>query len=90
MPFEPTIKKYETELIKRLKKELTHTLSILDEREQDIVRCYYGINTGCEPMTLEAIGEKYLLTKERIRQIKEKAIRKLRHNAHNLYILMNE
>ena len=74
----------------RLKKELTHTLSILDEREQDIVRCYYGINTGCEPMTLEAIGEKYLLTKERIRQIKEKAIRKLRHNAHNLYILMNE
>ena len=74
----------------RLKKELTQTLSILDERERDIVKCYYGINTGCEPMTLEAIGEKYLLTKERIRQIKEKSIRKLRHNAHNLYILLNE
>jgi RNA polymerase primary sigma factor len=74
----------------RLKKELTQTLSILDEREKDIIKCYYGINTGCEPMTLEAIGEKYLLTKERIRQIKEKSIRKLRHNAHNLYILLNE
>jgi RNA polymerase primary sigma factor len=41
-------------------------------------------------MTLEAIGERYNLTKERIRQIKEKAIRKLRHNAHDLYNLMNE
>jgi RNA polymerase primary sigma factor len=41
-------------------------------------------------MTLEAIGEKYGLTKERIRQIKEKAIRKLRHNAQGLQMLMNE
>jgi RNA polymerase primary sigma factor len=41
-------------------------------------------------MTLEAIGEKYGLTKERIRQIKEKAIRKLRHNAQNLFSLINE
>jgi RNA polymerase primary sigma factor len=41
-------------------------------------------------MTLEAIGEKYDLTKERIRQIKEKAIRKLRHNANGLYSLINE
>jgi RNA polymerase primary sigma factor len=74
----------------RLKEQLIKTLSILDERERNIIECYYGINTNCEPMTLEAIGEKYDLTKERIRQIKEKAIRKIRHNAHDLYCLMNE
>ena len=41
-------------------------------------------------MTLEAIGDRHGLTKERIRQIKEKAIRKLRHNVHDLFTLMNE
>lgn len=74
----------------KVKSELNKTLEILDDRERVIVECYFGINTGFEPMTLEAIGEKYDLTKERIRQIKEKAIRKLRHNAHDLYSLMNE
>ena len=74
----------------RIKNEINQTLSVLDERERNIVESYYGINIDCEPMTLEAIGEKYDLTKERIRQIKEKAIRKLRHNAHNLYNLINE
>jgi RNA polymerase primary sigma factor len=74
----------------RIKDELTHTLSILDDREKNIIECYYGINTNCEPMTLEAIGEKYNLTKERIRQIKEKSLRKLRHNSHNLYDLIKE
>ena len=74
----------------RIKDELTRTLSVLDERERNIIECYFGINTDCEPMTLEAIGEKYNLTKERIRQIKEKAIRKLRHNAHSLYSLIRE
>ncbi len=74
----------------RLKGELANTLSILDDRERYIIESYYGINTDCEPMTLEAIGEKCDLTKERIRQIKERAIRKLRHNAHNLYSLINE
>jgi RNA polymerase primary sigma factor len=62
----------------------------LDERERVIIESYFGINTDCEAMTLEAIGEKYGLTKERIRQIKEKAIRKLRHNAQNLFSLINE
>jgi len=71
-----------------VKDELTQTLSILDDREKNIIECYYGINKTCESMTLEAIGEKYNLTKERIRQIKEKSIRKLRHNAHNLYSLI--
>ena len=74
----------------RIKEQLNKTLSILDERERTIIECYFGIDTNCEAMTLEAIGERYGLTKERIRQIKEKAIRKLRHNAHDLYDLINE
>jgi RNA polymerase primary sigma factor len=74
---------------KRIKTELNNTLSVLDERERVIIESYFGINTNFESMTLEAIGEKYGLTKERIRQIKEKAIRKLRHNAHNLFCLIN-
>jgi RNA polymerase primary sigma factor len=74
----------------KLKNEINNTLSILDERERMIVESYFGVNTNCEPMTLEAIGEKYSLTKERIRQIKEKAIRKLRYNAEKLYVLINE
>lgn len=73
-----------------IKKELNKTLSVLDDRERMIIECYFGINSECESMTLEAIGEEYNLTKERIRQIKEKAIRKLRHNANALQLLMNE
>lgn len=74
----------------KIKDKLEQTLSVLDERERHIIECYYGINIDCEPMTLEAIGEKYSLTKERIRQIKEKAIRKLRHNADELHELIKE
>lgn len=78
------------EIDNRVKNELQKTLSVLDEREKEIIENYFGINTDIQPMTLEAIGEKYNLTKERIRQIKEKAIRKLRHNANGLYNLINE
>ena len=78
------------EIDDRIKTELNKTLSVLDERERTIIECYFGIDTDCEAMTLEAIGERYGLTKERIRQIKEKAIRKLRHSAHDLYDLINE
>lgn len=74
----------------KVKEELYKTLDVLDDRERNIVECYFGLNPDFEPMTLEAIGDRYDLTKERIRQIKEKAIRKLRHNVHNLYELMNE
>jgi RNA polymerase primary sigma factor len=74
----------------RLKKKIESVLSVLDERERHIIECYYGINIDCESMTLEAIGEKYALTKERIRQIKEKAIRKLRHNADELHEMVRE
>jgi len=80
----------ELEINTKIKEELNRTLDVLDEREKMIIESYFGINTDCEPMTLEAIGEKYNLTKERIRQIKEKAIRKLRHNAQGLQMLMNE
>jgi RNA polymerase primary sigma factor len=75
---------------KKIKTEIDNVLSNLDIREKEIVEAYFGINTECEPMTLEAIGEKFSLTKERIRQIKEKAIRKLRYNADNLFYLRNE
>lgn len=74
----------------KVKTEINKTLSILDERERAIIECYFGVNTHCAPMTLDAIGEKYDLTKERIRQIKEKAIRKLRHNAQDLYSLLHD
>jgi RNA polymerase primary sigma factor len=61
----------------------------LDDREKEIIESYFGINTECESMTLEAIGEKYNLTKERIRQIKHKALRKLRYHSQPLKYLIN-
>jgi RNA polymerase primary sigma factor len=72
-----------------VKTELKNILSDLDERERMIIESYFGINTEHDGMTLEAIGDKYDLTKERIRQIKEKAIRKLRHNTKKLQSLMS-
>lgn len=62
-----------------LNKEIERALSTLTERERDIVRYFFGI--GCQEMTLEEIGEHFELTRERVRQIKEKAIRRLRHSA---------
>jgi len=74
----------------KIKEELNKALSVLDDRERDIIESYYGINTEHNGMTLDDIGERYELTKERIRQIKEKAIRKLRHNSNNLFDLMDD
>jgi RNA polymerase primary sigma factor len=62
-----------------IKERMNKILSILSEREKNVIELYYGINGS--PLTLEEIGEEYDLTKERIRQIKEKCIRKLRNNA---------
>lgn len=62
-----------------LNKEIERALSTLTERERDIVKYFFGIGTG--EMTLEEIGEFFGLTRERVRQIKEKAIRRLRHSA---------
>jgi RNA polymerase primary sigma factor len=62
-----------------LAKEIDRALTTLTERERDIIRYFFGI--GCQEMTLEEIGEKFGLTRERVRQIKEKAIRRLRHTS---------
>ncbi len=80
----------DVEVNDKVKDELNKILSVLDEREKMIVESYFGMNTTHEAMTLEAIGDKYDLTKERIRQIKEKAIRKLRHHTQTLQDLMNQ
>ncbi len=61
-----------------LNREIERALSTLTERERDIVKDFFGIGTA--EMTLEEIGEKFGLTRERVRQIKEKAIRRLRHS----------
>jgi RNA polymerase primary sigma factor len=58
-------------------------MGILDERERQIVEDYYGISGT--PRTLEDIGNDFNLTKERVRQIKEKALRKLRNESSSLF-----
>jgi RNA polymerase primary sigma factor len=62
-----------------LQKEIERALSTLTERESDIIKMFFGI--GCQEMTLEEIGDKFQLTRERVRQIKEKAIRRLRQDS---------
>ncbi len=62
-----------------LNKEIHRALATLSPREADILTLYFGINKK-EPLTLEEIGMKYELTRERVRQIKEKAIKKLKQN----------
>lgn len=66
---------------KSLRKEIDRAIELLNDREQKVVRAFFGI--GSPEMTLEEIGDKYNLTRERVRQIKEKAIRRLRHNTKN-------
>ncbi len=63
-----------------LSREVERALSTLTQREAEVIRLYFGI--GIEhSLTLEEIGEKFDLTRERVRQIKEKAIRRLRHTS---------
>ena len=61
-----------------LRKEIERALNTLTNREANIVRLYFGLN-GKHPHTLEEIGEEFNLTRERVRQIKEKAIKRLKH-----------
>lgn len=68
-----------------VKTELEDLLDSLDDREKKIIQCYFGLNGDSEPMTLEIIGEMFNLSRERVRQIKHKALRKLRHNSDNLF-----
>jgi len=63
-----------------LRQEIERTLTTLSQREADILRFYFGLNSTA-PHTLEEIGEKFDLTRERVRQIKEKAIRKLKQTS---------
>jgi RNA polymerase primary sigma factor len=63
-----------------LKKEIKKALTTLTDRESEVIRLYFGIGRD-KPMTLEQIGHKFGLTRERVRQIKEKAIRRLRHSS---------
>ena len=67
-------------MVESLRKEIDRAISTLTPRESDVVRLYFGLNSK-HPMTLEEIGEKFDLTRERVRQIKEKAIRRLKHTS---------
>ena len=68
-------------VMESLRSEISRALLTLNERERHIIEAFFGI--GQPEMTLEEIGDKYGLTRERVRQIKEKAIRRLRHNTDN-------
>jgi len=63
-----------------LRREIERSLSTLSEKERDVINLYYGIGRN-HGLTLEEIGAKFDLTRERVRQIKEKAIRRLRHTS---------
>ena len=63
-----------------LRREIERSLRTLTAREGDVVRLYFGLH-GEHPLTLEEIGERFDLTRERVRQIKEKAIRRLKHTS---------
>jgi len=65
-------------MLESLRTEIERALSTLTQREADLIKLYFGLN-GSHPMTLEEIGDTFDLTRERVRQIKEKAIRRLKH-----------
>jgi RNA polymerase primary sigma factor len=58
-------------------------LTCLSTREREVLELYFGLN-DIHPLTLEEIGDKFALTRERVRQIREKAIRRLRHTTRTL------
>jgi RNA polymerase primary sigma factor len=68
-------------VLESLREEIKAALKTLNERERNIIESFFGINQP--ELTLEEIGVKYDLTRERVRQIKEKAIRRLRDNTNN-------
>lgn len=70
------------ELLKEsLRAEIASALSVLNDRERNVIEAFYGINQP--ECTMEEIGKKYGLTRERVRQIREKAIRRLKQNTQN-------
>ena len=64
-----------------LKEEIKRTLDTLTPREADVISLYFGLGSENASLTLEEIGEKFDLTRERVRQIKEKALRRLKHSS---------
>jgi RNA polymerase primary sigma factor len=70
-----------TLVLESLRQEIQHALRGLNERERNVIEAFFGI--GQPELTLEEIGTKFNLTRERVRQIKEKAIRRLRTNTKN-------
>jgi len=64
-----------------LRTEIERSLTTLTDREADVIRLYFGLGNHKHAMTLEEIGEKFDLTRERVRQIKEKGIRRLKHTS---------
>jgi len=80
MPGEDSAPSPETNLItESLRREIERALFTLTPKEAIVIRLYFGLNDS--PMTLEEIGERFELTRERVRQIKEKAIRRLKHTS---------
>lgn len=69
-------------IVDSLRTEMQRSLATLTKRESDIIALYFGLN-GKPTMTLEEIGHKFNLTRERVRQIKEKSLRRLRHSSRN-------
>ena len=67
-------------MLESLREEIRRALETLTPREADVVSSYFGLNAG-HAMTLEEIGEKFDLTRERVRQIKEKAVRRLKQTS---------
>jgi RNA polymerase primary sigma factor len=66
-------------MVDSLRKEIERSLATLTEREADVLRMFFGIGFA-HPFSLEEIGDKHSLTRERVRQIKEKAVKRLQHN----------
>ncbi|MBS3807947.1 MAG: RNA polymerase sigma factor RpoD/SigA [Bacteroidales bacterium] len=86
MPNENSPNADKTLISESLTSEVERALSTLTEREREIIRHFFGI--GVQDMTLEEIGNKFGLTRERVRQIKEKAIRRLRHRSRSRLLKM--
>jgi RNA polymerase primary sigma factor len=70
-----------------LRKEIERSLGTLTPREADVVKLFFGLD-GKQPLTLEEIGAKFDLTRERVRQIKEKAVRRLKHTSRSKLLKM--
>ena len=71
-----------------LKEEIDRALQTLTPRESDVLKLYFGIEASAKTnLTLEEIGMKFDLTRERVRQIKEKAIRRLKHSSRSAILL---